>query len=58
MFHIRRIFDDILPRNRHVLEQIQEILRSRFKGLSQANITKIPDLLRNPFNKFRTQLYA
>jgi acetoin utilization deacetylase AcuC-like enzyme/GNAT superfamily N-acetyltransferase len=49
MFHIRRILDDILPRNRRALEQIQEILGSRFRGLSQANITKIPDLLRNPF---------
>ncbi len=59
MFHIRRIFDDILPRNRHALEQIQEILRSRFLGLSQANITKIPDLLRNPFKyDFRSILYV
>ncbi|MBU2252926.1 MAG: acetylpolyamine amidohydrolase, partial [Proteobacteria bacterium] len=59
MFHIRRIFDDILPRNRHALEQIQEILRSRFRGLSQANITKIPDLLRNPFKyDFRSILYV
>lgn len=59
MFLIRRIFDDILPRNRHALEQIQEILRSRFLGLSQANITKIPDLLRNPFKyDFRSILYV
>ena len=59
MFHIRRIFDDILPRNRQALEQIQEILRSRFMGLSQANITKIPDLLRNPFKyDFRSILYV
>lgn len=59
MFHIRRIIDDILPRNRHALEQIQEILRSRFRGLSQANITKIPDLLRNPFKyDFRSILYV
>jgi acetoin utilization deacetylase AcuC-like enzyme len=59
MFRIRRIFDDILPRNRHALEQIQEILRSRFLGLSQASITKIPDLLRNPFkHDFRSILYV
>jgi len=59
MFQIRRIFDDILPRNRHALEQIQEILRSRFRGLSQANIAKIPDLLRNPFKyDFRSILYV
>ncbi|MBU1745214.1 MAG: histone deacetylase family protein [Proteobacteria bacterium] len=59
MFHIRRIFDDILPRNRQALEQIQDILRSRFMGLSQANITKIPDLLRNPFKyDFRSILYV
>ena len=59
MFHIRRIYDDILPRNRYVLEQIQEILRSSFQGLSQANITKIPDLLRNPFKyDFRSILYV
>ena len=59
MFHIRRIFDDILPRNRHVLEQIQELLRSRLRGLSQANITNFPELLRNQFkHDFRFILYV
>jgi hypothetical protein len=59
MFHIRRIIDDILPKNRNTIEQVQEILRSRFRGLSQANITKIPDLLRNPFKyDFRSILYV
>ena len=59
MFRIRRIFDDILPRNRHALEQIQEILQSRLRGLSQANINKIPDFLRNPFKyDFRSILYV
>lgn len=59
MFHIRRIIDDSLPRNRHALEQIEELLRSRFTGVSQANITKIPDLLRNPFKyDFNSILYV
>ena len=59
MFHIRRIFDDILPRNRHVLEQIQELLRSRLRGLSQANITNFPELLKNQFkHDFRFILYV
>jgi hypothetical protein len=35
MFHIRRIFDDILPRNRHAVEEIQEILLSQFRDHSQ-----------------------
>jgi acetoin utilization deacetylase AcuC-like enzyme/GNAT superfamily N-acetyltransferase len=58
MFHIRRIFDDILPRNRRAIEQIQGILGSQLKGLSQTHIAKIPDLLRNPFKyDFRSILY-
>jgi acetoin utilization deacetylase AcuC-like enzyme/GNAT superfamily N-acetyltransferase len=59
VFQIRRIFDDILPRNRLALEQIQEILRSQFLGLSQARLTRIPELLRNPFKyDFRSILYV
>ena len=59
MFHIRRIFDDILPRNRLAMEQIQRILRSQFQGLSQAKIDRIPEVLRNPFKyDFRSILYV
>lgn len=59
MFHIRRIFDDILPRNRLALDQIQGILRSQFQGLSQAKIDRIPEVLRNPFKyDFRSILYV
>ncbi|TFG48132.1 MAG: N-acetyltransferase, partial [Candidatus Brocadiia bacterium] len=58
MFRIRRIFDDVLPANRHALESVQNILRIQFYGLSQSKIDRIPDLLRNPFvYDFRSILY-
>ena len=48
MFRIRRIFDDMLTVNRNALDQVSTILKSQFHELSQANIDRIPDLLRDP----------
>ncbi|MFH1616121.1 MAG: histone deacetylase family protein [Planctomycetota bacterium] len=59
MFRIRRIFDDVLDKNRLALQQVQAILASQFRGLSQNKIDRIPDLLRNPFRyDFRSILYV
>ena len=57
MFRIRRIYDDLLPINELEISQIQDILRTQFNELPESDITKIPDLLKNPVKyKFKTIL--
>jgi len=59
MFRIRRVFDDVRPINQHAVEQVQVILREQFPALAQADIDKVPDLLRNPLkHRFRSILYV
>ena len=59
MFLIRRIYDNIIPRNREAVSQAQEILRQQFSGLSQEDIDKLPGYLRNPLkHKFHSVLFA
>jgi acetoin utilization deacetylase AcuC-like enzyme/GNAT superfamily N-acetyltransferase len=48
MFRIRRIYDNVLSRDQNALAQAQEILRTQFIALSEEEIDKLPDLLRNP----------
>ncbi|MBN1783297.1 histone deacetylase family protein [bacterium] len=48
MFRIRRIYDDALPVNRAAIGQVQEILKGQFPLLSDKEIRKLPDILRNP----------
>ena len=43
MFRIRRIFDDVVPANRHALEQVRAILRSQFELLDRQKIDRIPE---------------
>lgn len=57
MFRIRRLFDDVLPANKHAIAQVQDILRSQFTGLSEEEISSLPDKLRNPLRyRFRSIL--
>jgi acetoin utilization deacetylase AcuC-like enzyme/GNAT superfamily N-acetyltransferase len=59
MLRIRRIYDDILPRNKEVLRQVKDILRTRFKEASQEEIDEIGEKLRNPFkHQFRSILFV
>lgn len=59
MFRIRRIYDDLLPKNKIEITQIQEILRKQFPGLNEKDIVKIPELLNNPIKyKFKSILFA
>lgn len=59
MFRIRRIFDDVVPANKHALEQIKIILRAQFQLLDQRKIDRIPDSLRSPLKYgFRSILYV
>ncbi len=59
MFRIRRIFDDLLPVNRHALEQVNYLLRRQFADLEQYKIDRIPEVLRHPLKYgFRTILYV
>lgn len=59
MFRIRRIHDDVVPANRQAILQAQEILRTRFGGLSEADIDAFGTRLSNPLDpRFRTILYV
>jgi len=59
MFIIRRFFDEVAPRNREALGQVQTILREQFPALKPEDIDKIPELLRNPLkHRFRSILYV
>jgi acetoin utilization deacetylase AcuC-like enzyme/GNAT superfamily N-acetyltransferase len=59
MFSIRRIYDYVLPVNRLAVDRVQEILKEQFPLLSQRDIAKIPEQLRNPFKyRFRSILFV
>ncbi|MFO7667196.1 MAG: histone deacetylase family protein [Desulfobacterales bacterium] len=59
MFRIRRIFDDIVPANRHAIEQVSAILRSQFELSERHKIDRISELLRHPLKyRFRSILYV
>lgn len=52
MFRIRRVYDDITPINKEAIANVQDILRNQFPGLSEMDIAKLPEQLRNPM-KYR-----
>jgi acetoin utilization deacetylase AcuC-like enzyme/GNAT superfamily N-acetyltransferase len=57
VFRIRRIFDDILPLNRKAIAQVQSILRAQFPGISEDEVERLPERLRNPLRyRFRSVL--
>ncbi|RJQ65445.1 MAG: GNAT family N-acetyltransferase [Desulfobacteraceae bacterium] len=57
MFKIRKIHDDLLPVNREIIAQAQQILRTRFNRVPEEEIAQIGEKLRNPFkHRFRTIL--
>jgi acetoin utilization deacetylase AcuC-like enzyme len=51
MFKIRRVYDDRLPVNRDILQQVQQILRTQFPGLPEKEIDGIAERLRDPFKQ-------
>ena len=59
MLRIRRIYDDVVPANRALIEQIKELLRTRFSQVPEEEIESIGEKLRNPFKqRFRTILFV
>jgi acetoin utilization deacetylase AcuC-like enzyme/GNAT superfamily N-acetyltransferase len=59
MLRIRRIYDNVLPVNKSTLNQVQDILRSRFSAVPEEEIAAIGEKLRNPFKqRFRTILFV
>lgn len=59
MLRIRRIYDNVLPVNKSTLGQVQEILRSRFSSVAEAEIALICEKLGNPFKqRFRPILFV
>ncbi|HER08204.1 MAG TPA: histone deacetylase family protein [Bacteroides sp.] len=57
MIIIRRIQDATLPSDRSAIEQVQEILRSRFPDVREKYIENIPEQLTDPLKyRFRTSL--
>ncbi|MBN2569576.1 MAG: acetylpolyamine amidohydrolase [Deltaproteobacteria bacterium] len=59
MFLIRRIYDDFLSRDREAIAQVQNILRSQFKGLKERDIVNLPKVLGNPLKyRFRSIIFV
>ncbi len=48
MFKIRRVYDDLLPVNRDILRQVEQILRTHFPGVPEKEITGLAEKLRDP----------
>ena len=59
MFIIRRVFDDTTETSRRLLAQAQDILRKQFQLLSEAEISKLAEQLRDPLkHRFRAILFV
>jgi len=59
MFRIRRVFDDVTPADRGAIGQVQQILRERFPGFREEDISGLGAKLRNPVStRFRTVLFV
>jgi len=59
MFRIRRVFDDFLPVDRQAIAWVQETLRAQFPLISEAEVRKLPSMLKNPLrSRFRTILFV
>ena len=59
MFRIRRISDDLAPRNAAAIAEVQAILRQQFPKALASDADNLPDQLRDPFRKrFRTLFYV
>jgi acetoin utilization deacetylase AcuC-like enzyme/GNAT superfamily N-acetyltransferase len=59
MFRIRRIFDDVIPFDRRVIAQVQEIWRSQFPAARASEVAELPDRLRDSAKyHFRTLLFV
>ncbi len=59
MFRIRRIYDDVLPINREIIQQAQGILLQQFSALTEGDVSDLGERLRNPFKqRFKTILFA
>ncbi|HUT34566.1 MAG TPA: histone deacetylase family protein [Planctomycetota bacterium] len=59
MFRIRRIYDQVLPRNKAALKQCEEILRAYFKAVPQAELERLAEKLQNPLKTgFRSILFV
>ncbi|MCB1734062.1 MAG: histone deacetylase family protein [Gammaproteobacteria bacterium] len=59
MFRIRRLHDATLPINRHVIAQIQDIIREQFQDVADFKIRSIPEMLDNPMKyDFRSVLFV
>jgi len=58
MFRIRRIFDDVITRDREAIAQVQDILRKQFNALDAAEIDRLAGKLKNPLKyRFKTVLF-
>ncbi len=59
MIRIRRIFDDSTPIDRKEILQVQVILREQFPLIPEADVQKLPEMLRNPMKyQFRSILFV
>jgi len=58
MFRIRRIFDNVVKRDREAIAQVQEILKKQFNALNPSEIDRLVRQLKNPLKyRFKTVLF-
>ena len=58
MFIIRRIFDDVITRDREAIAQVQDILKKQFNALDDSEIDRLVRKLKNPLKyRFKTVLF-
>ncbi len=59
MFRIRRIYDDVLPKNQVAIREVQQIFAEQFPDASPEDVANLSEKLRNPFlQRFRLILYV
>jgi acetoin utilization deacetylase AcuC-like enzyme/GNAT superfamily N-acetyltransferase len=57
VFRIRRIHDDNIPIDKEAIAHVQNILRTQFSEISEKEISKLPEQLRNPLKyRFRSTI--
>ncbi|MFW5734284.1 MAG: GNAT family N-acetyltransferase, partial [Oceanidesulfovibrio sp.] len=59
MFSIRRVFDDLLPRDALIISQVQDLWRDRFPAVDEQEVRQLPEQLRDPLkHRFRSVLFV
>jgi acetoin utilization deacetylase AcuC-like enzyme/GNAT superfamily N-acetyltransferase len=59
MLRIRKVEDDTAPANRQAIADAQALLRTQIRGLTEADVVKLPEQLRDPLrHQFVSRLFV